>query len=130
MKNMSSAAPRLRFSKNDDLDLLRDARECKLFEDYMLKRFGDRWRGKATGAIPAVCVAGACVPLGVIVLPARAVLDKRRAAGRVETHRRRGEQELSGVFDPGRKKCIPPFPSCSFTPLRRTVSGSRTAAKR
>ncbi|KAH7937126.1 hypothetical protein HPB49_007986 [Dermacentor silvarum] len=33
--NAPSSAPRPRFSKSDDLDLLRDVRECNSFEDRM-----------------------------------------------------------------------------------------------
>ncbi|KAH7970416.1 hypothetical protein HPB49_006719 [Dermacentor silvarum] len=39
--NAPSRAPRLRFSKSDDLDLLRDVRECNPFEDMM--RHPMRW---------------------------------------------------------------------------------------
>ncbi|KAH7960670.1 hypothetical protein HPB49_022166 [Dermacentor silvarum] len=39
--NAPSSAPRLRFSKSDDLDLLRDVRECNPFEGMM--RYPMRW---------------------------------------------------------------------------------------
>ncbi|KAH7985438.1 hypothetical protein HPB49_026416 [Dermacentor silvarum] len=39
--NAPSSAPRLRFSKSDDLDLLRDVRDCNPFEDMM--RYPMRW---------------------------------------------------------------------------------------